>query len=252
MIDLNAYDAAVLDMDGVITQSARAHFKAWKNMFDDYLRERAERGDGDFHPFTEEDYYDYVDGKPRFDGAQSFLDARGIDLPRGNPDDDPGEEIVCGLGNRKNELFLDHLEEHGTESYPHARAFVEEMKRRGKPVAAISSSRNAKAVLEAAGVLDLFDAIVDGVVSHEMGLEGKPAPDIFLEAARRLDVAPERSIVVEDARAGVEAGRAGGFGLVVGIDRSGENAGLAEHGADIVVEDLSHIWRKEDDETAGE
>lgn len=252
MIDLDTYDAAILDMDGVITQSARAHFEAWKRMFDEYLRERAAREGGEFRPFTEEEYYRYVDGKPRYDGAQSFLESRGIEIPRGKPDDDPGEQTVCGLGNRKNELFLEHLDDHGADAWPHARAFVEEMKRRGKPVAVISSSRNAKAVLEGAGVIELFDAIVDGVVSDEMGLEGKPAPDIFLEAARRLHVSPEHSIVVEDARAGVEAGRAGGFGLVVGIDRSGENTGLADHGADIVVEDLSHIWRTNDGETSGE
>ena len=240
-VDWSRYRAAILDMDGVITRSARTHLGAWTRLFDDYLRERAERTGGEFRPFTEEDYYRYVDGKPRYEGAESFLQSRGINLAFGQPDDAPQVETVCGLGNRKNRYFLSHLKEHGVESYDSTKEFIKWFKGLGGRVAAISSSRNARAVLDAAGVTDMFDAIVDGVDSTKLNLKGKPQPDIFLEAARQLDVEPAHAVVFEDAIAGVEAGKAGAFGLVVGIDRQGNNTGLKEGGADIVVRDLSEL-----------
>jgi trehalose 6-phosphate phosphatase len=240
-INLNRYEAAIFDMDGVITQSARAHLASWKRMFDEYLRAKAESQQEKFTPFSEEDYYKYVDGKPRYEGAQSFLESRVIKLPYGKPDDDAGKETVCGLGNRKNQYFLKYLEKNGAESYQSTIDFIEHLQAKNKRVAAISSSRNAKAVLKAAGVTGLFHVVVDGVISSELNLKGKPAPDIFLEAARRLKVNPGEAIVVEDALSGVEAGKAGGFGLVIGVNRSGENSELKNHGADIVVGDLSEL-----------
>ncbi|MFW6056544.1 MAG: HAD family hydrolase [Chloroflexota bacterium] len=240
-IDPARYRAAILDMDGVITRSARTHLGAWKQLFDDYLRERCERTGEEFHPFTEEDYYRYVDGKPRYEGAESFLQSRGINLPFGGIEDPPEQETVSGLGNRKNRYFLSHLKEHGVDAYESTKGFILRFKRTGGLVAAISSSRNARAVLDAAGVTDLFDAIVDGVDSARLSLKGKPYPDIFLEATRQLGVRPAESVVVEDAIAGVEAGKAGGFGLVIGVDRQGNNVGLKEGGADIVVRDLSDL-----------
>jgi trehalose 6-phosphate phosphatase len=247
-IDLGKYDAAILDMDGVITRSAGTHLASWKQMFDEFLRERADRQGEKSVPFTDEDYYRYVDGKPRYDGAQSFLNSRGISLPYGSPDDPPGKETVCGLGNRKNQYFLEYLKKNGVESYQSTKDFIRDLKAGNKRVAVISSSRNAKEVLEAAGVNDLFHVVVDGVVSAELHLKGKPAPDIFLEAAKRLGVSPGRSIVIEDALSGVEAGKAGDFALVIGIDRSGQNTALKDHGADIVVRDLSEVKRSEGSE----
>ena len=240
-VELGKYDAAILDMDGVITQSARAHMASWKRMFDEYLHERAEHLGEKFVPFTEKDYYEYVDGKPRYEGAQSFLESREISLEYGSPDDSPAKETVCGLGNRKNRYFLEHLKKNGVESYPSTIDLVKEFKTSNKHVAVISSSRNAKAVLEAAGISDLFHVVVDGVDSAEHQLKGKPEPDIFLEAAKRLRVSPNKAIVIEDAISGVEAGRAGGFGLVIGINRSGQNTELKSRGADIVVADLSEL-----------
>jgi trehalose 6-phosphate phosphatase len=246
-IDLDKYEAAILDMDGVITKSARAHAASWKRMFDEYLRERAGRSGEKFRPFSDEDYYRYVDGKPRYEGAESFLVSREISLPFGKPDDPPGKETVCGLGNRKNRYYLEHLKKYGVESYQSTIDFVKELKARNKRIAVISASRNAKAVLEAAGARDLFHVVVDGVEAARHDLKGKPEPDIFLEAARRLEVEPERAMVIEDAQSGVEAGRAGGFALVVGIDRSGQNRELKSHGADMVLRDLSEIEYENDE-----
>jgi len=240
-VDVSLYKAAILDMDGVITKSAQVHRAAWKAMFDALLESRSS-GTGDtFRPFSDDDYYLYVDGKPRYEGAQAFLESRGIQLPWGTPADAPDAETVCGLGNRKNEYFRRHLQQHGVEAYPSTVEFVSTFKRSGKPVAAVSASRNAKDILGAAHVYDLFDVVVDGMDSARLGLKGKPEPDIFLEAARQLGVDPARAILVEDAIAGVEAGRAGRFGLVVGIDRSGHGAELRTHGADIVVTDMSEL-----------
>lgn len=241
-VNMDRFEAAILDMDGVITRTARAHAAAWKKMFDDYLAERSEREGKGYLPFDDrDDYYRYVDGKPRYDGVRSFLESREVHLPFGHPGDPPGFETVCGLGNRKNGYFLKHIEEEGVEVYESTTDFVERMKNMNRGVAVISSSRNARAVLEAAGVRELFPVIVDGVDMAERNIAGKPAPDIFLEAAGQLRVAPDAAMVIEDAQSGVEAGRAGGFALVIGIDRSGSNPGLSSSGADIVVSDLSDI-----------
>lgn len=235
-------DAVVFDTDGVITDTASVHAAAWKRLFDRYLRERAEREGEPFQPFdADEDYRRYVDGKPRFDGVRTFLGSRGIDLPQGEPSDPPERETVCGLGNRKNGFFLEHLREHGAEPYPSTVAFVRELRARGVRTAAISASRNMSEVLDAAGVGGLFPVRVDGVVADELGLPGKPDPAVFVEAARRLGVEPSRTAVVEDALSGVEAGRRGGFALVIGVDRTGHADALRDAGADVVVGDLSEV-----------
>ncbi|HEX6231033.1 MAG TPA: trehalose-phosphatase [Actinomycetota bacterium] len=235
-------DAVVFDTDGVITDTASVHAAAWKRLFDEYLRERAERAGEPFEPFdADEDYRRYVDGKPRYDGVRSFLESRGVHLPQGEPTDPPERETVCGLGNRKNGYFLDHLREHGAEPYPSTVELVRELRARGVETAAISASRNMSEVLEAAGVGDLFPVRVDGVVAEELGLRGKPDPAVFVEAARRLGVHPSRTAVVEDALSGVEAGKRGGFALVIGVDRTGHADALRAAGADVVVADLEEL-----------
>ncbi len=239
---LHLIDAVIFDMDGVITDTASVHSAAWKRLFDTYLRERADRTGEPFVPFdVDEEYRRYVDGKPRYDGVRSFLASRGIELPEGDPADPPDRETVCGLGNRKNEMFLKHLREHGAEPYGSTVELVRELARRDVPTAAISASRNMSEVLEAAGIGDLFHVRVDGVLADELGLPGKPDPAVFLEAARRLDVGPARAAVVEDALSGVEAGRRGGFALVIGVDRTGDADALRDAGADLVVTDLGEL-----------
>jgi beta-phosphoglucomutase family hydrolase len=236
--------ALLFDLDGVLTQTAKVHAAAWKQMFDAYLRERAARGGAGaaFQPFDEvKDYAEYVDGKPRYDGVRSFLASRGIDLPQGTPADPPGAETIDGLGNRKNELVLELIHEHGVEAYPGSVRFVRAARQAGYPCAVVSSSTNCADVLRAAGIDDLFDARVDGVTADREGLRGKPAPDMFLAGARAMGREPPECAVFEDALAGVEAGRAGGFGWVVGVDRIGHREALLAHGADIVVDDLSEL-----------
>jgi beta-phosphoglucomutase family hydrolase len=235
-------EAALFDLDGVLTQTAKVHNRAWKQMFDEYLRERARRTGEPFVPFDSgHDYDEYVDGKPRYDGVRSFLASRGIALPPGTPDDDPGTETIDGLGNRKNELVLALIERDGVDAYEGSVRYVHAARDAGLRRAVVSSSANARDVLEAAGMLDLFDEIVDGNVAADEGLQGKPAPDTFLAGARKLGVAPDRAAVFEDALAGVEAGRAGRFGWVVGVDRVGHADALREHGASVVVDDLSEL-----------
>ena len=235
-------DAVVFDMDGVVTSSAHAHAASWKRMFDEYLKKRSRRSREKHEPFDiRRDYLRYIDGKPRYEGAQSFLESRGISLDFGNPDDHSGKETVCGLGNLKNRYFREHLEKYGAEPYPSTVDFVQYLKGRGIRAALISASRNARAVMEAAGVQHLFDEAVDGIDSARLGLEGKPAPDIFLEAAKRLNVRPERAAIVEDALAGVQAGKEGNFALVIGIDRGGQGEEMKKLGADIVVTDLTDL-----------
>jgi alpha,alpha-trehalase len=241
---LAVVDACVLDTDGVITRTADAHRDAWKQLFDTYLDERfagSPAHDPEHRPFDEEDYLAYVDGRPRYDGVDAFLRSRGIVLELGQPDDPPQRDTVCGLGNRKNVFFRAHLDHHGVAAYDSTVALVRRMRDLGIGVAAVSASENQAAVLVAAGLSDLFDVRVDGIMARDLGLAGKPDPALFLEAARRLGVPPARAAVVEDARSGVEAGRRGGFGAVIGVDRSGHPAELQEAGADVVVADLCQV-----------
>ena len=233
------HDAVIFDLDGVVTRTARLHAAAWKAIFDEYLQRRADPAQAPFDLAS--DYRRYVDGKPRYDGVRSFLQSRGIALPEGSPDDPPERETVSGLGNRKDARFLQLLGEKGAEAFDSTLALIRALGRAGIRTAVVSSSRNCVAVLESVGALDLFDAKVDGVDAEKAGLDGKPAPDIFLEAARRLGVSPRRAVVVEDALAGVEAGRAGGFALVIGVDRAGQADALNAHGADVVVKDLAEV-----------
>ena len=234
--------ACLFDLDGVLTRTATVHAAAWKEMFDGYLRERATRTGEEFHPFDPvADYARYVDGKPRYDGVRSFLVARGIELPQGEPGDAPGAETVCGLGNRKNELVLRMIREEGVEAYEGSVRYLEAARDAGLRRAVVSSSTNTREVLMAAGIEGFFEARIDGVVAEREGLKGKPAPDTFLAGARALGVAPGEAAVFEDALAGVAAGRAGSFACVVGVDRVGQAEALREHGASIVVSDLSEL-----------
>jgi beta-phosphoglucomutase family hydrolase len=240
-LSLVRLEAVVFDTDGVLTDTASVHAAAWKRLFDEYLRLRAARDQEPFRPFEGADYLRHVDGRPRYDGVAGFLGSRGIDLPWGDPADPPGRETVCGLGNAKDRFFVAHLREHGAKAFPASAAFVHRLRERGLRTAVVSASRNMVAVLESAGLRELFDAEVDGVEADRLGLAGKPDPALFLEAARRLGVAPDRAAVVEDALAGVEAGRRGRFAVVVGVDRGGQAAALAERGADVVVADLGEL-----------
>ena len=240
-LSLDRLEAVVFDTDGVLTDTARVHAAAWRRRFDEYLAQRVARRDEPFRPFEDADYLRHVDGRSRYDGVAGFLASRGITLPWGDPADPSGRETVCGLGNAKDRVFLAHLRDHGAQAFPTSVAFVRRLRERGLRTAAVSASRNMVAVLESAGLRELFDVEVDGVEADRLGLAGKPDPAVFLEAARRLGVAPARAAVVEDALAGVEAGRRGRFGLVVGVDRGGQAAALAERGADVVVADLGEL-----------
>ncbi|MGW1888755.1 HAD family hydrolase [Streptomyces sp. NPDC002004] len=232
----------LFDLDGVLTRTAKVHAAAWKEMFDDYLRGRAEREGTAFVPFDAvHDYDEYVDGRPRADGVRTFLAARGITLPEGTPDDGPRTESVNGLGNRKNELVLRKIREEGVEAYDGSVAYVHAVRDAGMRCAVVSSSANCRDVLAAAGIEELFDERIDGVVAQEQQLRGKPEPDTYLAAARALGAEPAAAAVFEDALAGVEAGRAGRFGVVVGVDRTGQAAELRRHGADLVVSDLAEL-----------
>jgi beta-phosphoglucomutase family hydrolase len=234
--------ACLFDMDGVVTKTAVVHAAAWKEMFDDFLREHAAETGTPFVPFDSASEYDeYVDGKPRLEGTRSFLESRGITLPDGSEDDPPGAPTIHGLSNRKNELVLAVLKRDGVEVYEGSRRYIEAVRAAGLRTAIVSSSANTQAVLDAGGVAGLFEARVDAQVAKERGLHGKPAPDTFLEAARMLGVAASESAVFEDALAGVAAGRAGNFGFVVGVDRVGQADALRAHGADIVVQDLGEL-----------
>ena len=234
--------ACLFDLDGVLTQTAKVHSAAWKQMFDDYLRKRARRTDEAFVPFDPIGEYDqYVDGKPRYDGVRAFLASRGVELPEGDPSDTPDTETIDGLGNRKNEIVLRLIREQGVQPYEGSVRYVKAVQAAGLRRAVVSSSTNCRDVLAAAGIQDLFEAIVDGVVAEREHLQGKPAPDTFLAGARTLGVEPAEAVVFEDALAGVEAGRAGRFGFVVGVDRVGQAEALRAHGADLVVDDLAEL-----------
>jgi beta-phosphoglucomutase family hydrolase len=232
----------LFDLDGVLTQTAKVHAAAWKQMFDDYLRERAKRTGEPFVAFDPVDDYDeYVDGKPRADGTRSFLESRGIELPEGDDGDPPAAETIHGLGNRKNELVLKLIKDNGVEAYEGSVRYVRAARDAGLRRAVVSSSANCHDVLVAAGIEDLFEARIDGVVAREQHLRGKPAPDTFLAGARALGLEPDQAAVYEDALAGVAAGRAGAFGFVIGVDRVGQAEALKSHGADIVVKDLAEL-----------
>jgi beta-phosphoglucomutase family hydrolase len=232
----------LFDLDGVLTQTAKVHAQAWKAMFDDFLREWSRRTGEPFHEFDRPtDYDEYVDGKPRLDGVRSFLQSRGIELPMGSPSDPPEVETVHALGTRKNDLVLALIREHGVEPYGGSVRYVRDARERGLRRAVVSSSTNCRDVLVAAGIEELFEAVVDGVVAERERLAGKPAPDTFLAGARMLGSDPAQAAVFEDAQAGVEAGRAGDFGWVVGVDRSGQAEALRRRGADVVVKDLAEL-----------
>jgi beta-phosphoglucomutase family hydrolase len=238
--------ACLFDLDGVLTQTAKVHAAAWKEMFDGYLKQRAAARGEAFVPFDPVDDYDaYVDGKPRYDGVRSFLASRGIELPQGSPDDDPGTETVDGLGNRKNEIVLKMIHERGVQPYEGSVRYVRAARDHGLRRAVVSSSTNCRDVLAAAGIEELFEEVIDGVVAEREHLAGKPAPDTFLAGARALGVKAANAAVFEDALAGVEAGRAGHFGFVVGVDRVGQADALRAHGADIVVRDLAELLDEE-------
>ncbi len=226
--DWTTVDAVLFDLDGVITPTAEIHEHAWAELFADYGYDGA-------------DYLRYIDGKPRYDGVRSFLASRDVVLPEGDPGDPPGDDTVCALGNRKNELFNEILERDGIAPYPGSAAALAWLDDRSIPAAIVSSSKNARRVLDAAGLGERFDVVVDGEVAAREHIAGKPAPDMFLRAAERLGVDPGRAVVVEDALSGVAAGAAGGFAAVIGVDRGAGRRELVDHGADVVVDDLADL-----------
>lgn len=230
------YDAALFDLDGVLTPTAEVHMRAWARMFTEFLL-----GQPGQRPYTDQDYFDHVDGKPRYEGVQSFLDSRGIDLPHGDPGDAPDARTVCGLGNRKNALFTEVLSEGGIEAYAGSLALLDHLEELGVGMAVVSSSRNAPDVLATAGIAARFPVVVDGTVAAEHRLPGKPRPDTYTYAAHQLGADTTRCVVLEDAISGVQAGAAGHFGLVVGVDRGAGREQLLGHGADLVVADLAEL-----------
>jgi beta-phosphoglucomutase family hydrolase len=242
VITRERYDAVLLDLDGVITDTASIHAACWKQMFDEYLLKRATQRGEAFQPFDiSADYRLYVDGKPRYDGVRDFLTSRGIQLPEGSPDDPAQGETVHGLGNRKNDLVNKIIEDKGVEPYEGSVALIHQFRDQGFKIAVVTSSQNCAAVLEAAKLDHFFDVQVDGNAIHAQHLAGKPAPDTFLMAARLLGVEPKRAVVIEDALSGVEAGSAGNFGLVIGVARKGNAEELRRHGAQLAVNDLGEL-----------
>jgi beta-phosphoglucomutase family hydrolase len=232
----------LFDLDGVLTKTAEVHDAAWKEMFDSYLRERSRQTGEPFVPFDAvKDYEEYVDGKPRQDGTRSFLASRGIELPEGGEDDRAGTDTVHALSTRKNEILLRRMRTDGVEAYGGSVRYAQAVRASGLRSAVVSSSANCRDVLAAAGIEDLFEARIDGIVAAREHLRGKPAPDTFLAGARALGLEPRAAAVFEDALAGVAAGRAGGFGFVVGVDRAGQAGALRAHGADVVVSDLAEL-----------
>ena len=234
------YDAVLFDLDGVLTPTAQVHMRAWAEMFDSFLAQYDDPS-ADTSPYSDADYFAHVDGKPRYDGVRDFLTSRGIRLPEGDPGDPADAETVCGLGNRKNEAFNAVLERDGVEPYPGSVALLDVLRDLGMPLAVVSSSANAPAVLAAAGLADRFVTVVDGRVATELGLAGKPAPDTFVHAATECGTTADRSVVVEDAVSGVRAGAAGDFALVIGVDRGAGAEVLRAAGADLVVTDLGEL-----------
>ncbi len=241
-VDLGTYRAVLFDLDGVITPTAEVHMRAWAQMFNDFLGTREGQ-----EPYSDTDYFEHVDGKPRYDGVRDFLTSRGISLPDGTPEDPSdqaaGEETVCGLGNRKNDVFGEVLRREGVAAYPGSKQLLDQLREQGMPMAIVSSSKNAPDVLEAASVSEYFSFVMHGGVAVERGLQGKPAPDTFQEAARELGVPDAECVVFEDAINGVIAGAAGGFALVIGVDRGAGHEALTQAGADVVVSDLAELVR---------
>jgi beta-phosphoglucomutase family hydrolase len=236
--------ACLFDLDGVLTQTALVHNAAWKQTFDAFLRARSQQQGQPFVPFDPgADYHQYVDGRQRADGVRTFLASRGITLPEGTPDDGPDAETVNGIGNRKNILVLQKIQEGAVQVYPGSVDYLHAATTAGLRRAVVSASANCADVLRAAGIAELLEVRVDGVTAREQHLPGKPAPDTFLYGAKLLGVAPEQCAVFEDALAGVAAGKAGGFGIVIGVDRVGQADALREHGADIVVQDLAELLK---------
>ncbi len=236
-----AFDAVVFDMDGVVTDTAAVHAAAWQRMFDDYLRRRKREHGEPFRAFTSTDYRAYVDGRPRYQGVRAFLESRGLRLAAGTPGDAPELETICGLGNRKNAWFNEIVGRDGVRVYASTLALIRELRAAGRKVGLATSSRNAALVLAQTAAAPLFGTIVDGLVAERLHLAGKPAPDIFVTAAADLGAAPARTVVVEDAVAGVQAGVAGGFALVIGVAREHDAGDLRAAGADVVVRDLAEI-----------
>ncbi len=237
--DLSHYEALLFDLDGVITRTATVHAAAWKDLFDDFFARWSHDHTVRVEPFQiETDYLQYVDGRPRYDGVAAVLASRGIQLPYGNPDDPPEALTICGLGNAKQRYFVERLGQMGVEVFDDTVELVRAMRAAGRKIAVVSASENCREILQRAQLIDLFDALVTGVEVAELGLRGKPAPDTFIKAAELLETPPAQAVVFEDAIAGVQAGRAGRFGLVVGVDRRGEPGPLAENGADMVSSDL--------------
>ncbi len=232
--DLSALDGVLFDLDGVLTPTAEVHMHAWESMFTELFSAW-----GIEPAYTEEDYFRYLDGKQRYDGVASLLRSRDVEVPWGDPDDDPSADTVCGIGNRKNEVFARVLRADGIAPYPGSLALLEQLRAAGKPIGVVSSSKNAEEVLAAAGIRDFFPVVVDGVVSAREGLRSKPAPDMFAAGARMLGVDPARSAAVEDAHSGVASAVAAGFGLVVGVDRGAGAQALLDLGATLVVDDLA-------------
>ncbi len=221
ILNPKGFDALLVDLDGVITKTAAVHAAAWKTLFDEFLKKRALPTNEEYEPFDRDrDYRMYVDGLPRYKGVETFLHARGISLPYGSPEDDPDHETICGLGNKKNRYFQDTLHTTGVDRYEPAVAFIRKAQSKGFKCAVVSSSKNCQTILEEAGLANLFEVRVDGLEIERLGFQGNPDPDMFLEAAKRLGVKPKRVIVLEDAVSGVKAGRKGGFGLVIGVNRS--------------------------------
>ncbi|WP_081634139.1 HAD family hydrolase [Rhodococcus rhodnii] len=237
--------AYLFDLDGVLTPTAVVHRKAWKRTFDDFLTDRADAGahtaEENLEPFTDADYFAYVDGRPRADGVRTFLRSRGIELPEGRPDDPPGFGTVAALGNRKNERLLAVIESEGVTPYSGSLHYLRLAYEAGARIGVVTSSANGRSVLEGAGLMPYVHVLIDGNVIRERGLNGKPAPDSFLAGAEALHVAPSETAVFEDAVSGVEAGRSGHFGWVVGVDREGQADALRTHGADVVVTDLGDL-----------
>lgn len=243
--NIRDYKAVIFDLDGVITQTASLHAKAWKQMFHEFLDQWMEKKNTSVEQIhIDEDYPEYIDGKPRYDGVRSFLESRDIELPEGSPDDPPGKWTIGGLGNRKNDLFHEQLEKEGVHVFDDTVEFIKTWKDRGVKIAVISSSKNCKSILQNAGILDLFDARVDGVIAEQRNLDGKPAPDVFLNAAQEMNVKPSDAVIVEDARAGIQAGKNGNFGFLIGIARNIDADELYAEGADLVVDTLGDLREK--------